>query len=53
MEVELEVFAATGKFVENLLHVRRQNLEKKKTLFLLYVAQTRNDHFWILRNLRD
>jgi hypothetical protein len=30
MEVELEVFAATGKFVENLLHVRRQNLEKKK-----------------------
>jgi hypothetical protein len=37
MEVELEVFAATGKFVENLLHVRRQNLEKKKKHSFFYM----------------
>jgi hypothetical protein len=30
MEVELEVFAATGKFVENLFHFRKQDLEEKK-----------------------
>ena len=30
MEVELEVLAAIGKFVENLLHIQRQNLGKRK-----------------------
>jgi hypothetical protein len=30
MEVELEVLAATRKFVENLLQIRRQDLERKK-----------------------
>jgi hypothetical protein len=30
MEVEIEVFATTEKFVENLLQIRRQDLERKK-----------------------
>jgi hypothetical protein len=30
MEVELEVLVATGKFVENLLHIQKQDLEEKK-----------------------
>jgi adenylate cyclase class IV len=37
MEVEIEVFATTEKFVENLLHVRRQNLEKKKKHSFFYM----------------
>jgi hypothetical protein len=40
MEVELEVLAAIGKFVENLLHVRKEDLEEKKnSLFYMLSKQ--------------
>jgi hypothetical protein len=52
MELKLEVLAAAGKLVENVIQCSRQDFGKKITLFLLHIAQTINDNFWILRNFR-
>jgi hypothetical protein len=41
MELKLEVLAAAGKLVENVIQCSRQD-----------IAQTINDNFWILRNFR-
>jgi hypothetical protein len=35
------------------IHLWEQNFEEEKKFIFLHADQTINDHFWVLRNLRD
>jgi hypothetical protein len=52
MELELEALTTAWNLVENVIQRWREDIGEKITLFLLHIAQTTNEIFWILRNFR-